>query len=63
MRDQKTYALVAQFGEAAARNVDGVQPCGDGDEGNRKESEPLHGYAGRVGAGTVEYWQTAEVWC
>lgn len=49
MRNEKTYALVAQFGEAAARNVDGIQPGSDGDNGKREEREPLHDCI-RVGA-------------
>lgn len=42
MRDQQTYALVPEFGEARTRHGDGVEPAGDDENGERGEGEPLH---------------------
>ena len=41
VRNQQTDALVPELGEARARDGDGVQPAGDGDEGQGQERQPL----------------------
>jgi hypothetical protein len=41
--DEKAYALVAQAGEFGTCDSDCVEPGRDGDYGEGKEREPLHG--------------------
>jgi len=55
MRNQQTDPLVPELGEARARDGDGVQPAGDGEEGQRQERQPLELHGWLLAAGDAVF--------